>query len=358
MMNVKKYQKQYYMPPVPCMDWAKKDSIEKAPVWCSVDLRDGNQALVIPMSLEQKVEFFKLLVEVGFKEIEVGFPAASETEYEFLRTLIEQDLIPEDVTVQVLTQAREHIIRKTFKALKGCKIECAIVDEQPALAFVKENKGLKILDEEFTNEDYAFCLKKGNTELRDKVNTALEKLQQDGTVQSIIDNYIGSEDQVGKTPYVKKDIDRSNGTLKVGTNAEFPPYEYYEDNKVTGIDMDIMQAIADELGMDMQVEDMQFDAIIAAVSSGKVDVGAAGFTVTEDRQKNVDFTDTYITTKQEIIVKDSQSGSSIGIKEKLYDNFVKDNRYMYIVKGLGNTIVITIFAVMLGIVLGFLIAIV
>ena len=120
-MNVKKYQKQYYMPPVPCMDWAKKDSIEKAPVWCSVDLRDGNQALVIPMSLEQKVEFFKLLVEVGFKEIEVGFPAASETEYEFLRTLIEQDLIPEDVTVQVLTQAREHIIRKTFKALKGCK---------------------------------------------------------------------------------------------------------------------------------------------------------------------------------------------------------------------------------------------
>ena len=121
MMNVKKYQKQYYMPPVPCMDWAKKDSIEKAPVWCSVDLRDGNQALVIPMSLEQKVEFFKLLVEVGFKEIEVGFPAASETEYEFLRTLIEQDLIPEDVTVQVLTQAREHIIRKTFKALKGCK---------------------------------------------------------------------------------------------------------------------------------------------------------------------------------------------------------------------------------------------
>ncbi len=121
MMNAKKYQKQYYMPPVPCMDWAEKDSIDKAPVWCSVDLRDGNQALVIPMSLEQKVEFFKLLVEVGFKEIEVGFPAASETEYEFLRTLIEQDLIPDDVTVQVLTQAREHIIRKTFKALKGCK---------------------------------------------------------------------------------------------------------------------------------------------------------------------------------------------------------------------------------------------
>ena len=101
------------------MDWAKKDYIDKAPAWCSVDLRDGNQALVIPMSLEQKVEFFKLLVQIGFKEIEVGFPAASETEYTFLRTLIDRKLIPEDVTIQVLTQAREHIIRKTFEAVKG-----------------------------------------------------------------------------------------------------------------------------------------------------------------------------------------------------------------------------------------------
>ncbi len=119
MMNVSKYKRQYYLPPEECMDWAKKDYIDKAPAWCSVDLRDGNQALVIPMSLEQKVEFFKLLVQIGFKEIEVGFPAASETEYTFLRTLIDRNLIPEDVTIQVLTQAREHIIRKTFEAVKG-----------------------------------------------------------------------------------------------------------------------------------------------------------------------------------------------------------------------------------------------
>lgn len=119
MMNANKYKRQYYLPPERCMDWADKEYVDKAPVWCSVDLRDGNQALVIPMSLEQKVEFFKLLVEIGFKEIEVGFPAASETEYEFLRTLIEQNLIPDDVTIQVLTQAREHIIRKTFEAVKG-----------------------------------------------------------------------------------------------------------------------------------------------------------------------------------------------------------------------------------------------
>ena len=119
MMNASKYKRQYYLPPETCMDWTKKDYIDKAPAWCSVDLRDGNQALVIPMSLEQKVEFFKLLVQIGFKEIEVGFPAASETEYTFLRTLIDRNLIPEDVTIQVLTQAREHIIRKTFEAVKG-----------------------------------------------------------------------------------------------------------------------------------------------------------------------------------------------------------------------------------------------
>ena len=121
MMNHNKYKRQYYMPPTKCLDWTEKEYIDKAPIWCSVDLRDGNQALVIPMSLEQKVEFFKLLVKIGFKEIEIGFPAASETEYEFCRTLIEQNLIPDDVTIQVLTQAREHIIKKTFEAIKGAK---------------------------------------------------------------------------------------------------------------------------------------------------------------------------------------------------------------------------------------------
>ncbi len=114
-----KYSKTYHMPPVVTYDWVKKDSIEKAPIWCSVDLRDGNQALIDPMSLEDKLEFFKLLVDIGFKEIEVGFPASSDTEYNFIRALIERNMIPEDVTIQVLTQAREHIIRKTFEAVKG-----------------------------------------------------------------------------------------------------------------------------------------------------------------------------------------------------------------------------------------------
>lgn len=121
MFDYTKYRRQYYMPPEVCLDWAKKDHIEKAPVWCSVDLRDGNQALVIPMDLDQKLQFFKMLCEIGFKEIEIGFPAASETEYELCRTLIERNLIPDDVTIQVLTQAREHIIRRTFEAIRGAK---------------------------------------------------------------------------------------------------------------------------------------------------------------------------------------------------------------------------------------------
>ena len=141
MMNYKKYQKQYFMPPVPCYDWVKKDSIDHAPVWCSVDLRDGNQALVIPMDLDTKIEFFKLLCKVGFKEIEVGFPAASETEYVFLRRLIEENLIPDDVTVQVLTQAREHIIRKTFQALEGCKN--AIVHVYNSTSFAQRQQVFK-----------------------------------------------------------------------------------------------------------------------------------------------------------------------------------------------------------------------
>lgn len=120
-MDYTKYKRGYFMPPTQSNDWVNKEYIEKAPYWCSVDLRDGNQSLIVPMSLEDKVAFFKHLVKIGFKEIEVGFPAASDTEYDFLRTLIEENLIPDDVTIQVLTQSRKHIIEKTFEALKGCK---------------------------------------------------------------------------------------------------------------------------------------------------------------------------------------------------------------------------------------------
>lgn len=114
------------MPPEESMKWMQKEYITEAPIWCSVDLRDGNQALIVPMSLEEKLDYFHMLVQIGFKEIEVGFPAASDTEYAFLRALIEKDLIPEDVTVQVLTQSREHIIKKTFEALEGIKTKAVV----------------------------------------------------------------------------------------------------------------------------------------------------------------------------------------------------------------------------------------
>lgn len=121
MKGYEKYTRQFFEAKGVEMDWRHKTYIDKAPIWCSVDLRDGNQSLIVPMSLEEKLEFFTFLVKVGFKEIEVGFPAASETEYDFCRALIERNLIPDDVTIQVLTQSREHIIAKTFEALKGCK---------------------------------------------------------------------------------------------------------------------------------------------------------------------------------------------------------------------------------------------
>ena len=146
MKNYEHYKRGYYMPPEKSTDWVNKEYIDKAPVWCSVDLRDGNQALIVPMNLEDKLEFFKALVDIGFKEIEIGFPAASETEYEFCRTLIENDLIPDDVTIQVLTQARPHIIEKTFKAIDGAKH--AIVHLYNSTSFAQRQQVFKKSKEE------------------------------------------------------------------------------------------------------------------------------------------------------------------------------------------------------------------
>lgn len=246
-----------------------------------------------------------------------------------------------------------------IQALRQGKVDCVVIDEQPAIKFVEQNDGLRILEEEFTLEDYAFVIAKEDEELLADVNAALEKLEEDGTIDNIVRNYIGADSEIGKYPYEIKDVERPNGTLIVATNAEFPPYESYEGGEVVGIDIDIMQAVCDELGMEMQIEDMAFDSIISAVSTGKVDIGASGFTVTEERKKNINFTDTYTTSKQVIIVADDSVESiSASLAEKFHDNFIKDSRYMYLLKGLGNTLIITFFAIIIGIVLGFLIAIV
>ena len=189
-----------------------------------------------------------------------------------------------------------------IQALKTGKIDCVVIDQQPAEAFVKKNDDLKILSDTFDPEEYAICIAKDNTDLTDSFNKAIEELEKDGTIDSIISNYIG--DEAGKHPSeTPEGTEYPNGTLTMATNAQFEPYEYYDGDNVVGIDADISKAICDKLGYELKIEDMEFDAIIAAVSSGKADFGAAGMTVTEDRLKNIDFTDTYTTACQVIVVR-------------------------------------------------------
>jgi len=189
---------------------------------------------------------------------------------------------------------------EAVQALLQGKVDAVVIDDQPAKTFVAENKGLKILEEEFALEEYAIAISKDNAKLKEDINAALKEIKANGTFDRIVDYYIGQEQD---TPaYTKKDVDRSNGTLVMATNAEFPPYEYSKSDKVTGLDVDMMLAVCDILGMELVIEDMQFDSIIASVISGKADVGVAGLTVTEDRLKSVDFSDTYYTGKQVIIV--------------------------------------------------------
>ena len=193
-----------------------------------------------------------------------------------------------------------------MQALTQGKIDCVVIDQQPAEAFVAVNDGLKILDQTFEPEEYAICISKDNTELKDQINGALAELKADGTIDSIIANYIG-DDTKGQSPYESPaDVSRDNGTLVVATNATFEPYEYMENGEVVGIDIDIAQAICDKLGMELQVDNIEFDAIITAVQSGRADIGIAGMTVTEDRLQSIDFTDTYATSTQVIIVPDNQ----------------------------------------------------
>lgn len=246
-----------------------------------------------------------------------------------------------------------------IQALRNGKVDCVILDEQPSIAYTEKNRELEILEEDFALEDYAVCIDKSNTGLKERINSALAKLAEDGTLNLIMENYVGDDSVKGKYPYEKKDVPRDNGTLVVATNASFKPYEYYENGVITGLDMDMMQAVCDELGMELRIEDMEFDSIISAVTSGKADVGTAGMTVTEDRLKSVDFTDSYTTARQVIIVKDSKKSAQAGsFKERFKNNFIKDKRYQYIVRGFFNTILITFFAVLIGIIVGGLIALV
>ena len=215
-----------------------------------------------------------------------------------------------------------------------------------------------ILPEEFANEDYAIAIAKGNSSLTSSINDALNTLKANGTLDAILNNYIG--ENIGQTPYTSpENVNRSNGTLVMATNAYFQPNEYYENGTIVGIDVDVATAICDTLGMTLKVEDMEFDSIITAVSSGKADVGIAGMTVTPERQKNIDFSDSYTTSQQVIVVRnnDAVSGGT-SLSEKFKTDFLTDNRYQFILTGLKNTLIIAACAALIGIVIGFLVAVV
>lgn len=190
------------------------------------------------------------------------------------------------------------------QALKQGKIDCVIIDKEPAEVFISKNKDLKILEEPFAEEDYAIAVKKGNTALKNEINAAIAEIKSNGTLQKILDNYIG--DNKGSFQYKSPaNINYSKGTLIMATNAEFPPYEYIDPTtqSIVGIDVDMARAICDIMGYKLQINNTDFDSIINEVDSGKAQIGVAGMTVTEDRLKNIDFTDSYTTSTQVIIVK-------------------------------------------------------
>lgn len=189
-------------------------------------------------------------------------------------------------------------------ALKQGKVDAVVIDDEPAKVFVSKNDDLKILDEAFTVEEYAIAIKKGNDTLTEEINGALKTIRENGTLDNILKNWVG--DDTGKTPYTTPEGTKyTKGKLVMATNAEFPPYESFEGDKVVGIDADMMKAVCDVLGYELVIENMDFDAILSSIETGKADVGVAGMTVTKDRLKNVNFTESYTTATQVIVVRNS-----------------------------------------------------
>ncbi|MDE5752954.1 MAG: transporter substrate-binding domain-containing protein [Oscillospiraceae bacterium] len=202
----------------------------------------------------------------------------------------------ENASVQTFIKGRDAI-----SALKQKKVDAVIIDSEPAKVFVSENKGLKILPEPFVQEEYSIAYHKDNTDLGTNINGALETLKENGTLEEIKTHWIGDEaDQVSYQPDASKS--HTNGKIIMATNAEFPPYESKNGEEIVGIDVDIMLAVCDELGMELEIKNMQFDSIIPSIKSGKVDVGVAGISITPDREKDVSFTQSYATSNQVVII--------------------------------------------------------
>lgn len=191
------------------------------------------------------------------------------------------------------------------QALKQGKLDAVIIDSDTANVFTGKNDDITLLSEGFADEEYAIAMNLDNAELQTLINGALSELKGDGTLQKIKEYYDGDKSESSDAkPYTRNDsADRSRGTLVMATNAEFPPYEYREGDQIVGFDVDMMNAVCDKLGYELKIDDMQFDSIIAAVQSGKADVGVAGMSVTPEREQNVKFSDSYTVTHLVVMVR-------------------------------------------------------
>ncbi len=285
------------------------------------------------------------LADVKGKSVGVQLGTTSD----ILATSMEQT---DEVThVERFTKSADGI-----QALLQGKVDCIITDEEPAIAFVEKNPSLKILSETFGESGLAICLAKDNTQLCNDINSAIRRLKTEGISDSI---YNGFTHNHQTHVYAQRNGIKRNGTLKFATNATFKPFEYYHAGEVVGIDIDIAKAICDLLGKQLEVVDVEFDAIITSVQTGKVDAGIAGITVTPERQKSVLFTDEYATVKQVVIVNTGEvKETSLSLTEQFKWCFITDNRWTYMFKGLVNTLIITLFAIILSLILGTGIAIV
>lgn len=182
------------------------------------------------------------------------------------------------------------------------KLDAVIVDIEPAKVYVSDNKNVEILGETFSEEQYAIAVKKGNTELMEKINNALYELRSDGTLDILKENWTGKK--ATKKPYDFQYHDApTGGQLVMATNATFPPYESLDNDTVIGFDVDMMKAVCHKLNMELVVKDMDFDLVMSAVVKGEADVGVAGITVTDERLKLVDFSNSYTTATQVVIVR-------------------------------------------------------
>ena len=285
------------------------------------------------------------LADVKGKSVGVQLGTTSD----ILATCMEQE---DGVThVERFTKSADGI-----QALLQEKVDCIITDEEPAVAFVEKNPSLKILPETFGESGLAICLAKENGRLCTDINSAIHRLKAEGITDSIYNGFIHNR---RTHVYTSRDGIKRSGTLKFATNATFKPFEYYDKGEVVGIDIDIAKAICDLLGKRLEVVDVEFDAIITSVQTGKADAGIAGITVTPERQKSVLFTNEYAIVKQVVIVNTGEvKETDQSFSERFRRCFITDSRWTYMFKGLTNTLVITLFAIILSLTLGTGIAIV